>query len=682
MTDELTELDLADIGMVDGPADEALDRLTELASELCNTRVALVSMVEEHRDRQFFTSALGLPEPWAARRQTPLSHSFCQYVKSTAEPFVVPDALEHPLVKDNLAIPDLGVRAYLGVPILGPTDEAIGALCAIDGCPRRWTDENVRQLTTLADAISAHVKMRFAYLASEQRRQRASLFGRIVRKAHHEVFIVDAETMLFVDANAGALRNLGYSLAELKTKTPLGINPEYDHAKLHETIAPLLAGHVTEIPLDTVHQRKDGSRYPAAIRLELHEDGSHKLLVAFCKDVTQKQKLERRLREETEAFEALFYHSPDAITVSDADTTIRMANPACEELMNQSAGDLIGERFSGHIPEPQRQAVLAQLSELSPENRVMVNLQQQVVNGALHSILWKNVVLFDGEKQDKIISIGRDITPIEEARQIAEANARDEKSANQMKSAFLANMSHEVRTPLNAMMGLFQIIEMSDVEPSIKLHATTGLAAGQGMVRQLDNVLDVSRIEANAVKLLRKTVPMAPLVARWGDIAVGAVKRQNKSIEVRTYLDAALPTKVYLDSERATQVVMNLCDNAAKFTQQGEILISVEPLSPHDPQGPGIKIGVSDTGKGIPYEQTESIFERFTQVDTSITRQHSGTGLGLSICKDLATMMGGHLQVESPSKNRRFTTCFWLSLPMPANNEKQHEKTNSAGRGR
>lgn len=682
MTDEFEDLDLAKIGMVDGPSDEALDRLTALASELCNTPVALISMVQEDRDRQFFTSALGLPEPWAARRETPLSHSFCQYVKSTAKPFVVPDALEHPLVKDTLAIPDLGVRAYLGVPILDPNGSAIGALCAIDETPRHWTEGNIRQLTVLADAISVHVKMRFAILASEERGKRASLFGRIVRKSYHEVFVVDAESMLFVDANMGALENLGYSLSELKSKTPLGINPEYDQSKLRAVIAPLLAGEVTEVQFDTVHQRKDGSCYPAAIRLELHQDVSHKLLVAFCKDVTQKQQLERRLREETEHFEALFRYSPDAITVSDADTTIRMANTAYEKMMGQSAQDMIGDKFSEHIPKDQRQAVLAQLSGLSPKKRVMVNLQQQVINGEQHSILWKNVALFDGKKQDKIISIGRDVTPIEEARKVAEAIAQDEKSANNMKSAFLANMSHEVRTPLNAMMGLFQIIEMSEVEPEIKLHATTGLAAGQGMVRQLDNVLDVSRIEANAVKLLRKSVLIAPLVARWRDIAVGAVKRQKKRIDVQTSIDDALPAEVYLDSERTTQVVMNLCDNAAKFTQEGEIVISIEPLSPDNPLGTGIKIGVFDTGIGIPTAQTESIFERFTQIDTSITRQQSGTGLGLSISRDLANMMGGQLQVESPSKRGRFATHFSLSLPMPANNWKENEKTDLIGRGR
>ena len=243
------------------------------------------------------------------------------------------------------------------------------------------------------------------------------------------------------------------------------------------------------------------------------------------------------------------------------------------------------------------------------------------------------------------------------AEQAAQASARARKE-------FLANMSHEVRTPLNAMMGLFQIVEMSDVDATMKSHAATGLAAGRKMERQLNNVLDVSRIEADAVTLNRKKTPLEPLVVEWRDTTIGAVSRLGKDIKVCSEIRTDVPAMVYLDRERTTQIVMNLCDNAAKFTHEGNIRILVETDPMERPRGSHLKITVADTGSGIPKEKLEHVFERFAQVDTSLTRRHSGTGLGLSISSDLARMMGGDLSVESPSRSGGYETEFVLSIPM------------------
>jgi len=114
---------LVDMGISDGPREDGFDRLTRLATSLFNTPVALVSIVEFERDRQFFASEQGLSEPWASKRETPLTHSFCQHVKTSGAPLVVPDARQNSLVQDNLAVRDLGVVAYLGVPIYGPEQD-------------------------------------------------------------------------------------------------------------------------------------------------------------------------------------------------------------------------------------------------------------------------------------------------------------------------------------------------------------------------------------------------------------------------------------------------------------------------------------------------------------------------------------------------------------------------------
>lgn len=149
---------LKDSELLDSPAEAAFDRLTRLATKVLRVPVALVSLVDDHR--QFFKSAVGLPEPWATRRETPLSHSFCQYGVTSAEPLIVMDAREHPWLKDNLAISELGVIAYAGIPLLGEQDQVMGMFCAIDSVPRPWSHDDIETLRELAMMVATEIELR------------------------------------------------------------------------------------------------------------------------------------------------------------------------------------------------------------------------------------------------------------------------------------------------------------------------------------------------------------------------------------------------------------------------------------------------------------------------------------------------------------------------------------------
>jgi GAF domain-containing protein len=149
---------LHDADLLDSPAEETFDRLTRVAAKVVNAPVALVSAVD--RDRQFFKSCLGLPEPWATRRETPLSHSFCQHVVAAREPVIVSDARKDARLLDNLAIRDLGVIAYLGVPLITREGHAIGTLCVIDHHPRIWTDDEIGLVKDVASAVVTEITLR------------------------------------------------------------------------------------------------------------------------------------------------------------------------------------------------------------------------------------------------------------------------------------------------------------------------------------------------------------------------------------------------------------------------------------------------------------------------------------------------------------------------------------------
>jgi GAF domain-containing protein len=146
------------LNLLDSAPEEAFDRLTRLASHIIGAPVSLVALVDA--ERQFFKSAVGLPEPWASKRETPLSHSFCQHVVATNKPLIIEDAREHELVYDNLAVPNLNVIAYLGMPLSTSDGAGLGSFCVIDGKPRQWSEHDIYILHELAQSAITEIELR------------------------------------------------------------------------------------------------------------------------------------------------------------------------------------------------------------------------------------------------------------------------------------------------------------------------------------------------------------------------------------------------------------------------------------------------------------------------------------------------------------------------------------------
>ena len=169
-------------GLLDSPAEESFDRVTSLVSRILSVPVALVSLVDV--DRQFFKSSTGLPEPWASSRQTPLSHSFCQHVVTSGEPLVVEDARDHPIVGTNRAVGELGVVAYLGVPLTTPQGYVLGSLCAIDAKVRPWNEHDVRVMRDLAEIVMREVALHREIKQREYAERQQQLLN---AELHHRV---------------------------------------------------------------------------------------------------------------------------------------------------------------------------------------------------------------------------------------------------------------------------------------------------------------------------------------------------------------------------------------------------------------------------------------------------------------------------------------------------------------
>jgi len=236
---------------------------------------------------------------------------------------------------------------------------------------------------------------------------------------------------------------------------------------------------------------------------------------------------------------------------------------------------------------------------------------------------------------------------IVERRRAEEAlkQARDQAiEASRVKSEFLANMSHEIRTPMNVIVGVADLLSEAPLPQEQREHVRIFRGAGETLLTLINDILDLSKVEAGQVDLEETDLDIGEIA--YDVVEFLAPRAGDKGLELRSHLSPDVPTALVGDPVRLRQVLTNLVSNAIKFTEAGEVVLHVE----NGPEADGpvcILFRVSDTGIGIPQDKLESIFDSFTQVDSSTTRQYGGTGLGLTISTRLVELMGGRIWVDS-----------------------------------
>ncbi|MBF0181877.1 MAG: response regulator [Magnetococcales bacterium] len=358
----------------------------------------------------------------------------------------------------------------------------------------------------------------------------------------------------------------------------------------------------------------------------------------------------------------------DAIITADRNGRVTGFNPAAEKLFGYPVATAIGRSVAELIVPPDlRQSHMSALLRLTDNTVAPGILRRRIeapamrADGAIIDMemaLSSDVV--DGEPV--FTAFLHDITDRKQLLKSLEETLQVAESSNRAKSEFLANMSHEIRTPMNAIIGMTDLVLGTELAPDQRDNLLIVQNASQNLLDLLNAILDLSKIEAGQFKLEQIPFDMHGRIGSACETV--AIRAHQKRIGFFCQIAPELPETLLGDPLRLTQVLINLLSNAIKFTEQGEVVLRVEPANLAAPLDRiPLRFSVVDTGIGIPADRLEQIFERFTQVDGSTTRKYGGTGLGLTICRGIVQLMGGRIEVQSQvGRGSVFGFIAWFGL--------------------
>jgi len=358
---------LADTGLLDSPAEAAFDRFTRLAAKWLRVPVALVSLVDDRR--QFFKSAVGLPERWAVSRETPLSHSLCQYGVSTGEPLIVMDAREHPWLKDNLAVSELGVIAYAGVPLVTSEEQVLGMFCVVDSEPRKWSEDDVATLRELASMVGTEIelraRMRALKIAEETRESDRALLRSVLDCMEDSVVVTTPDGNVIMTNHAAQRSRPAEALQTAESLAKFGIFLADGVTALDIASAPstrALAGEtVRDVELLRRVEGEPDQVYSVNSSPIRDSSGTVRAAVSVGRDVTKSRAAQQTLERNEALLRTVVQNLPNgAVLLFDMELRYLMADG--DQLlasMEFTTPDLIGKTPYDVVPPERAENVAA-----------------------------------------------------------------------------------------------------------------------------------------------------------------------------------------------------------------------------------------------------------------------------------------------------------------------------------
>jgi len=463
----------------------------------------------------------------------------------------------------------------------------------------------------------------------------------------------------FLQVNSAFCQLVKYSAEELLTLSWQQLLTAEDVAPSARTREQLERGEVENADVERRVLHRDGHILYCHVRISLLRDANGIPIssVVHVTDISERKRTAAALVESEERFRNMADSCPSMLWVTNAEGEIQFINRACRKFRNSSQEQVSQAEWRKTIhPEDLPHYIEAIKRSIGEHTQFRLDYRVLRADGQWRMIGSNADPRFspDGEYLGHI-GLSADITErkLAEAELVRAREAAD--TANHAKSRFLANMSHEIRTPMNGVIGMAQLLLQTDLTAEQRRYAEVAQDSGRTLLSLIDQILDLSKIEAG--KLILEDFPFN-LASTINDV-VQMLRNQAsaKGIEISSYVSPHIPSLMRGDAHRLRQILTNLVANAIKFTAQGSVTIHTELFKQND-RIATIRSTITDTGIGLRKDQIDSLFSPFVQADVSTTRKFSGTGLGLAISKQLVEMMGGQIGVDSREGHG---STFWFT---------------------
>ncbi|OHD69034.1 MAG: hypothetical protein A2W19_17425 [Spirochaetes bacterium RBG_16_49_21] len=495
------------------------------------------------------------------------------------------------------------------------------------------TVELERKNALLAEEILERKKIGEALLREKE-------FSEIVINSLPGIFYVFNEKRNVIRWNYNYEIVTGYVPEEITEMDPFElIDPEDREAALQAAASADEKGFYM---LEARLKAKYGVSYPYIFTGQRIVIDNENYIMGMGLDITKLKANEEEVKKLSLAVE----QSPVIVLIANVGGIIEYVNPTFTRVTGYLQEDVVGGDAGSLLSRDMRESYFDKIWDILLDGKVWKGeLRSRKKNGEL---LWNMVSISPiFEKEGCIthfVAVSEDITEKKKAEQALEEAKNAAESATRAKSEFLANMSHEIRTPMNAIIGMNHLLQKTELSPKQRDYVNKIMASSQNLLAIINDILDLSKIEAG--KLTLESIPF-DLNDVLGNLSnVISLRAQEKGLQLAITTGGNVPWNLIGDPYRLGQILLNLAGNAVKFTDKGEIVVSVELLTIREKRVL-LRFSVRDAGIGLSDKQRNILFHTFTQADSTTTRKYGGTGLGLAICKRLVEMMGGEIGVQS-----------------------------------
>ena len=495
--------------------------------------------------------------------------------------------------------------------------------------------------------------------ALKNREQQLASAMKIAKLGHWELSIENSQFTFsdgFYDIFRTSVEELGGYTMSIEEYAKRFVHPD-DRSMVAEETAKAIATNDPEYNRYLEHRfvASDGKIGYLAVYFRIVKDSSGRTVKTYGvnQDISDRVRSEEALRESEIRFKALHNASFGGIAIHDKGIILEN-NLGLKEMFGYSQEELSGMNGLLLIAEKSRDYVMSKIlsgyEQPYEAHGVRKNGDEFPMRLEARNIPYKG-------KMVRAVEF-RDTTEAQNAANALLAAKEAAEAATQAKSEFLANMSHEVRTPLNGVLGMLQLLQTTDQSDEQKEYILGAIRSTNRLTRLLADILDISRIEAGKLQIIEAEFSTTCL--QESILEIFSPTAREKCIDFKFTLDPQMPPKLIGDETRVRQILFNLAGNAIKFTEQGTVQVHASLLSPNKSEHARVLFTVSDTGIGIADEQISNIFEPFAQAEGSYTRRYQGAGLGLSIVRKLVKMLDGEIAIDNAEGNG---TTIYVSLP-------------------